>query len=103
MGAPSTATTATGPTAGASAAAPGTRTAHTWIALSAGLFCLIVVLVFILQNLHSVRVHFFGATWTIPLAVDLLLAAVLGAVVMFAAGSLRIMQLRRAAKRSPQA
>ena len=77
----------------------GTRTAHAWVALAAGMFFLVVVLVFILENLHSVKVHFFGATWDIPLAVDLLLAAVLGALVMFAAGSLRILQLRRAARR----
>ncbi len=77
----------------------GTRTSHTWVALAAGLFLLIVVLVFILQNLRSVRVHFFWATWTIPLAVDLLLAAVLGALVMFTAGAARIVQLRRVARR----
>lgn len=77
----------------------GTRTSHTWVALAAGLFFLIVVLVFILQNLKSVKAHFFWATWSIPLAVDLLLAAVLGALIMFTAGSLRIVQLRRAARR----
>lgn len=75
-----------------------TRTSQTWGALSAGLFFLVVVLVFILQNLKSVRVHFFWATWTVPLAVDLLLATILGALIMFAVGSLRIVQLRRAAK-----
>ncbi|HET6965060.1 MAG TPA: lipopolysaccharide assembly protein LapA domain-containing protein [Acidimicrobiales bacterium] len=77
----------------------GTRTSHTWVALAAGLFFLIVVLVFILQNLKSVKAHFFWATWSIPLAVDLLLAAVLGALIMFTAGSLRIVQLRRATRR----
>lgn len=76
----------------------GTRTSHTWVGLAAGLFFLVVVLVFILQNLKSVKAHFFWATWSIPLAVDLLLAAVLGALVMFTAGSLRIVQLRRAAR-----
>ena len=79
-----------------------TRTSHTWVAVSAGLFFLVVVLVFILQNLHSVRAHFFWATWSIPLAVDLLLAAVLGGLIVFAAGSLRIVQLRRAARRAPR-
>lgn len=79
--------------------AAGTRTSHTWVALAAGLFFLIVILVFILQNLRSVKAHFFWGTWSIPLAVDLLLAAVLGALIMFTAGSLRIVQLRRAARR----
>lgn len=91
--------------AGAAADGPpvgltNTRTAHTWVAVSAGLFFLVVVLVFILQNLRSVRVHFFWATWTIPLAVDLLLATVLGGLVVFTIGSLRIVQLRRAAHRT---
>lgn len=77
-----------------------TRTSHTWVAVSACLFFLVVVLVFILQNLHSVKAHFFWATWTIPLAVDLLLATVLGGLIVFTVGSLRIVQLRRAAHRT---
>ena len=84
------------------AAAPGltnTRTSHTWVAVSTGLFFLVVLLVFILQNLHSVKAHFFWATWTIPLAVDLLLATVLGGLVVFTVGFLRIVQLRRATQR----
>lgn len=89
------------PAGGARAA--GTRTSHTWVALAAAMFFLVVVLVFILQNLRSVRVHFFWATWTIPLAVDLLLATVLGGLIMFTAGSLRIVQLRRAARRAGRA
>jgi uncharacterized integral membrane protein len=84
----------------ASTRIPSTRAGHTWLALAAGMFFLVVVLVFILQNLRSVRVHFFWATWTIPLAVDLLLATVLGGLIMFTAGSLRIVQLRRVAKRN---
>jgi uncharacterized integral membrane protein len=78
----------------------GTRAAATWAALTAGLVFLVVLLVFILQNLRSVRVHFFWATWTIPLAIDFLLATVLGGLIMFAGGTLRIIQLRRAAKRN---
>jgi uncharacterized integral membrane protein len=78
----------------------GTRTAATWAAVAAGLFFLIVVLVFILQNLRSVRVHFFWATWSVPLAVDLLLATVLGGLVVFTVGALRILELRRAARQA---
>jgi uncharacterized integral membrane protein len=78
--------------------ARNTRASATWAALAAGLFFLIVLLVFILQNLRSVRVHFFWATWSVPLAVDLLLATVLGGLIMFAGGATRIIQLRRQAK-----
>lgn len=82
---------------------PHTRVSGTWAALTVGMILLIVVLIFILQNLESVRVHFLWVTWTIPLAVDLLLATVLGALIMFSAGSLRMLQLRRLAKRNAKA
>ena len=68
--------------------------------MAAGMVSLVIVLVFILQNLRSVRVHFFWATWSIPLAIDLLLASVLGGLVVFTVGSVRIMQLRRATRRA---
>jgi len=78
---------------------PSTRASATWTALAVGLALLVVVLVFILENLKNVKVTFFGAHWTAPLAVDLLLAAVLGGLVVFMAGTLRILQLRRHARR----
>ena len=80
---------------------PGrSRISAAWVALAAGMVSLVIVLVFILQNLRSVRVHFFWATWSIPLAIDLLLASVLGGLVVFTVGSVRIMQLRRATRRA---
>ena len=83
---------------------PGrSRISAAWVALAAGMVALVIVLVFILQNLKSVRVHFFWATWSIPLAIDLLLASVLGGLVVFTVGSVRIMQLRRATRRSTTA
>ncbi len=78
---------------------PSTRASATWTALAIGLALLVVVLVFILENLQEVKVTFFGAHWRAPLAVDLLLAAVLGGLVVFMAGALRIVQLRRHVKR----
>jgi uncharacterized integral membrane protein len=59
----------------------------------------VVVLVFILQNLKTVRVSFFTVDWRIPLALDLLFAAVLGGLIMLAVISLRNFQRRRAARR----
>jgi uncharacterized integral membrane protein len=79
---------------------PRTRAGALWWALFGGAVALVVILVFILQNVRSVSVHFFTVEWRVPLAVDLLLAAVLGALIMFTAGSLRIMQLRRVARRA---
>lgn len=71
------------------------RIGRAWIGLGVGIGALIIVLVFILENLHSVNVSFFGASGSVPLGVALLLAAVLGALVTLLVGSIRIMQLRR--------
>lgn len=77
---------------------PATRAGRAWIGVAAAFVALVIVLVFILENLRSVRVSFFGASWRIPLAIDLLLAAVLGALVVVFLGSVRIFQLRRVAR-----
>ena len=78
---------------------PSTRTSAVWTAVVAGLVFLTVVLVFILQNLQDVDVRFFTARWRIPLGLDLLLAAVLGGLVVVMAGAVRLLQLRRVARR----
>lgn len=79
-----------------------TRASAAWTALAVGLALLIVVVVFILENLQDVKVTFFGVHWKIPLGLDLLLAAALGGAVVFAAGALRMLQLRLHARRQAQ-
>jgi len=69
-------------------------------ALIAGTAALAVVLIFIIQNTHAVNISFLGAHLHLPLAVALLLAAIAGALVMAAAGTARITQLRRVMRRS---
>jgi uncharacterized integral membrane protein len=54
------------------------------------LVLLILMLVFIFQNLHNVKISFFTASGSFPLALALLLAAVAGAL---------IVQLRRTVRR----
>ena len=74
--------------------------------LIAGTAVLIVVMIFIIQNTHAVNITFLGAHLHLSLAVALLLAAVAGALVMAAAGTARITQLRRTMRhnrRNPQA
>lgn len=88
-----------GEQAGGPASAPSTRTSALWTALAVGIVLLVAVIVFILQNLEKVKVTFFAVHWRIPLALDLLLAAVLGGAIVFVAGALRILQLRRHARR----
>jgi uncharacterized integral membrane protein len=84
---------------GEPAAPPSTRTSAIWTALAVGIVLLVAAVVFILQNLEKVKVTFFAVHWRIPLALDLLLAAVLGGAVVFIAGAVRMLQLRRHARR----
>ena len=74
--------------------------------LIAGCAGLIVVMIFIIQNAHSVNISFLGAHLHLSLAVALFLAAVAGALIMAAAGTARITELRRMMRRDrrkPQA
>jgi uncharacterized integral membrane protein len=80
-----------------------TRAAALWSALIAGFVILILLLVFILQNTDSTTIHFFVWEWNLPVGVAILLAAVCGGLLTVAAGTARIVQLRRAAKKNLKA
>lgn len=80
-----------------------TRAAALWSALIVGFLVLIVLLIFIAQNTDSGTFHFLGWDWSLPLGVALLAAAVLGGLVTTFAGIVRIVQLRRAAKKNYKA
>ena len=85
-------------------AAPRRRRMHTRISgvrtgLIGGAALLVVMLIFIIQNAHPVNISFLGAHLRLSLAVALLLAAVAGALLMAAAGTARITQLRRIMRR----
>jgi putative membrane protein len=58
-----------------------------------------VVLIFIIQNAGAVSISFLGAHLRLSLAAALLLAAIVGALMMAAAGTARITQLRRIMRR----
>jgi lipopolysaccharide assembly protein A len=82
----------------------GTGRMHTRISgmrtgLIAGFAGLIVVMIFIIQNAHAVSISFLGAHLRLSLAVALVLAAIAGALIMAAAGTARITQLRRIVRR----
>ena len=81
----------------------GSRIGTARTALIAGALVLIVVLIFIIENAHAVTITFFGAHGRISLAVALLLAAIAGALIMAAAGTARITQLRMAMRRNRRA
>jgi uncharacterized integral membrane protein len=73
----------------------------TFVAIA--ILALVVVLVFILENLHATDATFFGVHWRIPLGLDVLLAALLGAISVFVVGAARTLQLRLLARRSRRA
>jgi len=91
--------------------APPRRPTHTRISairtgLIVGAAALTVLIIFIIQNAHTVDISFLGAHLRLSLAVALLLAAIAGALAMAAAGTARITQLRRIMRRNrrnPQA
>ncbi|WP_174183890.1 LapA family protein [Nocardia barduliensis] len=76
-----------------------TRTGYAWTGLVAGILILILLLIFIVQNLEQVQVHFFFWDFSLPLGVTVLLSMIGGAAVMASVGGVRILQLRRAAKK----
>jgi putative membrane protein len=103
-------TTSTLPPSSANGSAPpapqeaGRRRMRTKISgirtgLIAGTVALIVVMIFIIQNANAVNITFLGAHLRLSLAVALLLAAIAGALMMAAAGTARITQLRRIMRR----
>lgn len=77
-----------------------TRVSGTWVAVIVAAIVLVFLLIFILQNLTSVTVHFIGVNGTLPLGVALLLATVAGALLVALVGGARILQLRRIARKA---
>jgi uncharacterized integral membrane protein len=75
------------------------RTGVLWTGLILSALVLLVLLVFILQNSAPVQISFLGASGTLPIGVALLLAAIAGLLLVAIPGGLRILQLRRAARR----
>ncbi|AKS36062.1 lipopolysaccharide assembly LapA domain-containing protein [Mycolicibacterium goodii] len=80
-----------------------TRAGALWTALILGFLVLIVLLIFIAQNTTSAEFAFLGWRWSLPLGVAILGAAVAGGLLTVAAGTARIFQLRRAAKKNLKA
>ena len=76
-----------------------TRTSMVWTMVGIGVVLLVAILVFILQNSQRVRVRFLMVEGTLPLGVALLFAALLGALLVLAAGAARVLQLRVVARR----
>lgn len=77
-----------------------TRISGLWVGVTVAALVLLVLLVFIIQNGQSVTISFFSGHLTLPLGVALLLAAICGVLLLAIPGYGRIIQLRRAVRRS---
>lgn len=77
-----------------------TFAATTWAALIVGALLLILLLVFIMQNQQSVELTLFAWKFSFPAGVGFLLAAIAGALIMALVGGVRMLELRRLAKKS---
>lgn len=88
-----------GPAATDPASVRRSRTGGLWVGLILSALVLLFLLVFILQNGEPVLISFFALEGVLPSGVALLLAAIAGMLLVAIPGSLRILQLRRAARR----
>jgi uncharacterized integral membrane protein len=75
------------------------QTSRAWVTLVGLAVLLLMLVVFVAQNTQDVEVSFLGWNSRAPLAVALLVAAVVGILIAVVAGSLRILQLRRRVRR----
>lgn len=77
-----------------------TRTRATFFGLVIGAMVTILLLVFILQNMASQRIHLLFWQVNLPVGVSLLIAAIAGALITALIGGARMLQLNRALKKA---
>lgn len=77
-----------------------TRTRATYFGLVIGAIILILLLVFILQNLESQQIMLIFWEVNLPVGVSLLIAAIAGALLVALIGGLRMLQMRRALRKA---
>lgn len=75
-----------------------TRISGVWVGLITAAVFLILLVIFIAQNLNKVSIHFLGFNGHLSLGLTILIAAIIGLVIAAVPGSIRILQLRQALK-----
>jgi uncharacterized integral membrane protein len=78
----------------------GSRTSGLWAGVAGLGVLLVLLIIFIAQNTATTTVTFLAWSGEVSVAVALLIAAVAGLFLAVAAGSLRILQLRRRVRRT---
>ncbi len=79
-----------------------TRMSGLWVGVTLSAVVLMFLLIFIVQNIEPTRIRFLGTEGTLPIGVALLFAAALGVLLVAIPGYLRILQLRRLARKRDQ-
>jgi len=77
-----------------------TRISGVWIGLVAAGVFLILLIIFIAQNLNDAPIHFLGLNGQVSIGLALLLAGVCGLIIAAVPASARIWQLRKALKKN---
>lgn len=77
----------------------GTRTGRVWVGVCAAALITVALIIFMVQNTHTVQVTFLGMTGSTSLALMLLIAAVGGILLTLVLGSARILQLRHSVRK----
>jgi uncharacterized integral membrane protein len=77
-----------------------TRISSAWFMVVSFIIVLVLLLIFILQNLRDTAIQFFGFHWKIPLGVAMLLAAVVGGFLVGLFGTARVIQLGHRLRRN---
>jgi len=77
-----------------------TRISGVWIGLVAAGVFLILLIIFIAQNLNDAPIHFLGHSGQVSIGLALLLAGVCGLIIAAVPASARIWQLREALKKN---
>lgn len=80
-----------------------TRISAAWVGIIVAIVVLVLLLIFILENLRDVTVTYFGASGQLPLGVALLFAAIGGALFVAMVGVARLTELRLNARRRRRA
>jgi uncharacterized integral membrane protein len=77
-----------------------TRAASFWVSVVITALILIALIIFLAQNSREISIHFLGWKGHISQAIALLIAAVCGALLVAIPASIRILQLRRGARKA---
>ncbi|WP_375489274.1 lipopolysaccharide assembly LapA domain-containing protein [uncultured Jatrophihabitans sp.] len=74
------------------------RISTLWITLIAAAIVLILLIIFIAQNLQKASIHFLGLNGHMPTGLVILIAAIVGLLIAAIPGTIRILQLRKSLK-----